>query len=136
VQVDELETFIHARAKCLSVAMAVRVKTGEILGFHVARMPARGTLAEIGVTKYNWVTDERSMKFQRMLINIRHCFKEIITFKCDSHPSYKKWIKSQLPHAKLDRVIGGQKPKVKLDSEKAFYPLFAINTRLPGCGMI
>jgi hypothetical protein len=32
VQVDELETYIHSKVKCLSVPMAVRVKTGEILG--------------------------------------------------------------------------------------------------------
>lgn len=36
VQVDERGTFIHACSKCLPVPMAVRVKTGEILGFAMA----------------------------------------------------------------------------------------------------
>lgn len=127
VQVDEMETFLHARAKPLSVPMVVRVKTGHILGFQIAKMPARGTLADIGVAKYNWITDERSKKFQSMLLDIKHCFKEQITFKCDSHTSYPKWITSQIPHAKLEQVLGGKKPKAKLDGEKAFDQLFAIN---------
>ena len=48
VQVDEMETYLHARAKPLSVPLVVRVKTGEILGFSVAKMPAKGLLAQIG----------------------------------------------------------------------------------------
>lgn len=92
VQVDELETFIHSRAKGLSVAMVVRVKTGEILGFTIAKMPSKGKLAEIGEIKYNWTKDERSLKFQSLLGAIQHTFKPNITFKCDSHTSYRKWI--------------------------------------------
>lgn len=67
-----METFIHARPKALSVPMAVRVKTGEILGFTVARMPANGKLASIGVSKYQWTMDERSIKFQSMLLDIKY----------------------------------------------------------------
>ena len=50
VQVDEMETFLHARANPLSVPM-VRVKTGEILGFAVAKMSVKCTLAQIGIDK-------------------------------------------------------------------------------------
>ena len=76
VQVDEMETYLHARAKPLSVPLVVRVKTGEILGFSVAKMPARGTLAQLGLQKYNWYDDERSKKFQAMLVSIKHCFAQ------------------------------------------------------------
>lgn len=72
VQVDEMETYLHARAKPLSVPLVVRVKTGEILGFSVAKMPAKGLLAQIGVAKYQWYDDERSKKFQSMLVGIKH----------------------------------------------------------------
>lgn len=88
VIVDEMETFIHARPKALSVPMAVRIKTGEILGFAVAKMPAKGLLAKIGNEKYQWYTDERPVKFQGMLIDIKHCFKEQITIKSDGNTSY------------------------------------------------
>lgn len=124
VQVDELETFIHSKAMCLSVPMAVRVKTGEILGFSVAKMPSKGPLAQIGTQKYNWTIDERPLKFQSMLIDIKPSLKGGVVFKCDSHTSYEKWIKNQIPTANLERVLGGKKAKA---DEKAFDQLFAIN---------
>lgn len=40
VMFDELETFIHARYKQVSVPVAIRVKTGQVLAFGVARMPS------------------------------------------------------------------------------------------------
>jgi hypothetical protein len=110
VQVDELKTFVHARPKCVSVPMAVRVKTGQILGgFDIARMPAKGKLADIGVSKYAWTTDERSAKFQGMLNSFVGCLKPSVTFKCDSNPNFKKWITAVVPHAKLEQVIGKTK---------------------------
>ncbi len=126
VQVDEMETYLHARAKPLSVPLVVRVKTGEILGFSVAKMPARGTLAQIGVQKYQWYDDERSKKFQAMLVSIKHCFDKNITFKCDNHTSYNKWITNQVPNAKLEQITAGKK-KSKRDGDKEFDPLFSIN---------
>lgn len=122
VQVDELETFLHARAKALSVPMVVRVKTGEILNFAVAKMPAKGKLATIGQTIYNWTVDERSVKFQFMLVQLQNCFKPNITFKCDSNSSYKKWIANQITNATINQIVAGKKkPKGSYDD------LFAIN---------
>lgn len=125
VQVDELETFIHARAKCLSVPMVVRVKTGEIMAFTVAKMPSKGKLASIGVDKYSWTNDERSLKFQSMLRLIHHCFKPDITFKCDSSSSYRKWITSIVPNATLDQMVASKVDKNAIS--KPYDELFAIN---------
>lgn len=122
VQVDELETFLHARAKALSVPMVIRVKTGEILGFAVAKMPAKGKLAQIGQEHYQWTTDERSRKFQLMFHDLKGCFKPKVRVKCDSHSSYPKWITSQVKDAVLDQVLSSKKkPKGEYDE------LFAIN---------
>lgn len=126
VQVDEMETYLHARAKPLSVPLVVRVKTGEIFGFSVAKMPAKGLLAQIGVDKYKWYDDERSKKFQAMLVGIKHCFAQNITFKCDNNTSYHKWITNQVPNAKLEQITAGKK-KAKRDGDKDFDPLFSIN---------
>lgn len=49
-----METFLYAMAKPLSVPMVVRGKTSEILGFAVAKMPAKCTLAQIGIDRYQW----------------------------------------------------------------------------------
>ncbi len=62
-QVDEMEAYLHTRANPLSIPWGVRGKIGEILDFSVAKMPARGTLAQIGIQKYQWYDDERSKKF-------------------------------------------------------------------------
>src|SRR5450830_22429 len=126
VQVDELETFIHARPKCVSVAMAVRVKTGQILGFNIARMPAKGKLTAIGVSKYAWTVDERPAKFQAMLSSFTRCLKAPVTFKTDLNTNYPKWIAAVVPHAKLERVTGKSK-RQPAGAPKAYDELFAIN---------
>ena len=126
VQVDEMETFMIARPCALSVPMVVRVKTGHILGFAIARMPAKGHLAEVGQIRYNWTKDERSVKFQSLIFNLKDCFKDEITFKSDSHTSYTKWIKNQIPHAKFQKVAGAKK-KTPPGQDKPFDELFAIN---------
>jgi transposase-like protein len=127
VQVDELETVLHARPKALSVPMVVRVKTGEILGFAVAKMPAKGLLASVGASLYKWTTDERSRKFQSMLRILMPCFKVKATFKCDSNPSYSKWITNIIPHAQVDQIVAGKKVAKSLGVAKPFDALFAIN---------
>lgn len=126
VQVDELETFLHARAKPLSVPMVVRVKTGEILGFGVAKMPSKGLLAQVGLQKYQWSADERSKKFQGMLLDIKHCFAQGVTVKCDGNTSYPKWITNQVPHAQINQIVAQKKPAPGT-SGKPFDPLFDIN---------
>lgn len=126
VQVDELETFIHARPKCVSVAMAVRVKTGQILGFNIARMPANGKLAAVGVSKYAWTVDERRAKFQAMLSSFSECLKPSITFKTDSNTNYAKWIAAVVPHAKLEQIKGKSK-KQPAGTPKGYDELFATN---------
>jgi transposase-like protein len=125
IQVDELETFVHARAKALSVPMAVRFKTGEILGFAVAKMPAKGKLADIGISHYDWVVDERPLKFQSMLTSIQQCFKPSITFKSDAKGAYKTWIAKVVPHAQIEQIVGNK--NVPRGSDKQFDELFAIN---------
>lgn len=126
VQVDEMETFIHARPKALSIPMVVRVKTGEILGFAVAQMPAKGLLATIGANLYGWTVDERPVKFQSMLVLLKSSFKPNVTFKCDSNTSYPKWIKNSIRGAQLEQIVAA-KAKPKKGGKKPKDELFAIN---------
>lgn len=87
----------------------------------------KGLLAQIGVDKYKWYDDERSKKFQAMLVGIKHCFAPNITFKCDNNTSYNKWITNQVPNVtKLEQITAGKK-KTKRDGDKDFDPLFSIN---------
>jgi len=125
VQVDEMETFLHAKAKALSVPLVVRCKTGEILGFKVARMPSKGLLASLGQTKYQWTVDERAIKFQSLLLDLKPCLTSNVLFKSDLNGSYPKWIKNTLPTAQIEQV-GGNKGVVR-DGAKPYDPLFSIN---------
>jgi len=132
VEVDELETFMFARACTLSVPMVAQVKTRKILGFAIARMPSKGKLAKIGQTRYGWTKDERPAKFQKMIKDLLPCFRQKITFKCDSNVMYPKWILNQFTNTtppyqvKIDQVISPKK-KAPTGEPKPFDELFAIN---------
>lgn len=117
VMVDELETFLHSRYKQLSVIVAVRVKTGEVLGFAVARKPSN---QERGWKKYGWHIDDRPAEFRRVVRGIAPSLVVNATIATDSHPSYAKWLNQALQqpytHYKTKSPVG-----------PGFDPLFAIN---------
>ena len=124
VQIDELETFMWAHARALSVPMVVRFKTGDILAFAVAKKPANGKLASIGAA-LGWTADERPKKFQEMLESIKVNLKPNITIRTDSKGVYKTWINSVVPHATIDQVVGN---KTQLPgTPKQYDELFTIN---------
>ena len=124
VQVDEMETYEHTRCKPLFIAMAVRHKTGEILGMEVAKMPVKGLLAKVGKTKYKWTSDERERAFKKLMRRISPCIKPTITFKSDSHKRYTGWITDIFPHAMHEKHKRVKTPK---GSPKPFDPLFKVN---------
>jgi len=129
VLVDELETFMVARPCPLSVPMVVHVRTGKILGFEVARMPAKGHLAQIGQSRYGWTVDNRQQYFKKMISDLLPCFKQKITFKCDNHPHYDAWIRSQIPpifQVDVDQTPA-KKKKTPIGQPKPFDELFKIN---------
>src|SRR5690606_13493418 len=117
VMVDELETFLHSRYKQLSVVVAIRVKTGEVLVFAVARKPSN---QERGWKKYGWHIDDRPAEFRRVAKGIAPCLASNATIATDSHPSHAKWLNQALQqpytHYKTKSAVG-----------PGFDPLFAIN---------
>lgn len=122
VMVDELETYVHAKAKCVSIPMVVRIKTGEILGFEVAKMTSKGKLADIGASKYQWTVNERPQKFQSVFQKLKSVLKLNVTVKSDSYPSYPNWIQLVIPNATIEQVLSGKnQPKGVYDE------LFSIN---------
>lgn len=124
VMVDELETYIQTQLKPLSVALAVRIKTGEVLGFSVAKMPCHGKLATLSRQLYSWTTDERQIKFEAMLKTISQSVNVDATFKSDSKTAYPNWIKNVLPKSKLHQVIVQKNVR---GQPKVYDELFSIN---------
>lgn len=114
---DELETFLHARWKQLSVPLVLRVKTGEVLAFAVARQPSK--MAK-GIQFNRWVIDDRPQAIRQVLQTIAPCLKPGSTIATDKHSSYPKWIRQNLPGVKHQPV---KSPVGNIDYD----PLFVIN---------
>src|SRR5690606_24664119 len=96
VMMDELETFIHARHKQLSVPVVVRVKTGQILALGVARMPSSMTLGGAGIGPLppggsNWHHNDRPRVVPDVLSQLIPVLKPRATIATDGEASYPKW---------------------------------------------
>lgn len=117
VMMDELETFVHARWKQLSVPVVVRPKTGEILAFGVARIPS--SMAK-GIQGNKWVINDRPQVVPHVLTMVVPCLKANATLATDGDSNYPKWVAKYLPGVKHTR----QKTPV---GNTDYDPLFAVN---------
>ena len=117
VMMDELETFIHARWKQVSVPIVVRPKTGEILAFGVARIPS--SMAK-GIQFNRWVANDRPQVVPTVLAMVSPCLKPTATIATDGDWNYPKWVARYLPgvkHTKQKTPVGNTD----------YDPLFAVN---------
>ena len=83
---------MHARAKPLSVAVVVRVKTGEVIGFSVSRL--RGH--DASQFKYPWPDDDTPVRIPALLRSLKPVLKPGATLVSDRHPT-PKWLNTALP---------------------------------------
>lgn len=126
---DDLETFEQTKCKPVSIGVMVEEQTRRVLGYNVARMPAKGLLAKISVKKYGKRKDERPKKRAELFLQLKDLIKERANIKSDECPYYFKYIKRHFPQAKHETFKGrasaivgqGELKKVGYD------PLFAIN---------
>lgn len=126
VQLDQLESFEHARAKPVTIAVAVRKKTGEILGLRVGRVPTSGKLAELGRERYGWVADDVAATVKGLLLDIQPSVAPDATFITDKARSYPTWIREVFPKANLERhkSMAGE---WKRGAPRDFDPMFRVN---------
>lgn len=124
-QIDEMETHEQTKLKPLSVALAVRVKTGEIVDAEVATMNAKSN-AETSRRKYGWRLDTRQEAIKSILYSIQKCRRpgERITIGCDGKKDYKSLILSIIPDANISVFTS---PKDVRGEPKKHDPLFTIN---------
>ena len=128
-QFDDLETFEHSKCKPLSVIMAVEKRTRKILGFQVARMPAKGRIAEKARKRYGFRRDERSGTRQKLFEEIRSKIHPFATIESDQNPYYKRPVEKFFSNA-VHMTTAGRKGCVVGQGElKAgkFDPLFSLN---------
>lgn len=116
VMMDEMETYIHARWAQVSVPVAVRVKTGTILGFDLAKLSSNMKKGQA----MGWNTSTRHIAVPRLLNNIAHVMKPGATLATDGDSSYGKWVAANLPGVKHQKR---HSPSVSGEYD----PLHAIN---------
>ncbi len=117
IMMDELETFIHAQWAQVSVPVVVRVKTGQILGFGVAKMSSKMKKGQ----QMGWTNDTRHLVIPRLLDRVLPVLNPLgATIKTDGGTSYGKWVIKYLPGV-VHEV--GKSPNGKDEYD----PLFAIN---------
>ncbi len=108
IQFDELETFEHTKLKPLSVPLAVEAKTRRILSIQVARMPAKGLLAEKSRRKYGLRADERPKALRDLLKEVSKLSPSPKLLRSDSNPHYPSHVRRQFPAAQYVREMGRQ----------------------------
>ena len=123
VQFDEMETFEHTRLKPLSIAIAVRPKTGEIIDIEVSIMNAKGLIAKESRRKYGTRIDTRVAACTSVMHTVSRVAKKNITVACDAKKNYPAIVKAVIPYAELE--VSANERKVR--GKKKRDPLFAIN---------
>jgi transposase-like protein len=138
VMMDELETFIHARHKQVSVPAVIRVKTGHVLAIGVARMPSNMKLGGAGVGPLppggtNWQYNDRPKVVPGVFAQLAPVLKPRATIATDGETSYPKWIRQALPgavhvvhHSPKETGLGRAKKRASGEPREND-PLFAIN---------
>jgi transposase-like protein len=135
LQMDELETSEHTKCKPLSVPMMVENKTRRILGFEVARMPAKCHLAKLARKKYGPRKDERAKARRDLLTKLAPHLPRSVRVDSDEHPHYAKDLERYLPGVD-HRSFKGKRACVAGQGEMkqgGFDPLFSINHTFACC---
>ncbi len=129
VEFDDLETFEHTKLKPLSVTMLLESKTRRILGFKVARMPAKGLLVQKSLKKYGFRRDERKHRREQLFKELQPFISKTAIIKSDSSPHYPSSIRKYFPHCIHVPSLGKRGCVTGQGELKAggFDPIFSLN---------
>ena len=127
VQFDEVETFEHTRLKPVSVTVAVRVKTGEIIEAKVATMNCHGHMAKLSQEKYGWRENNQDVAREAVFQKIMACSRDRLTIYSDAQNAYPAIAKKIVPHADF-QTFKSIRAKLKTGNRRnKDDKLFAIN---------
>ena len=129
IQFDEMESFERSKCLPLSIPLAVVPGRREVLGFRVASMPAKGTLAAFSRRKYGFRKDERPAMARALLAELKPALASDVVITSDQNPKYPGWIRSRLPRARHQTIKGARGRTGGLGELKsvAFDPIFSLN---------
>lgn len=129
VEFDDLETFEHTKLKPLSVIAAVEAGSRRILGFRVARMPAKGLLVKRALKKYGPRKDERSYKRKELFRELKPFIAKHAILKSDESPHYPNDVARFFPNCQHIAFKGMRGCVVGQGELKGggYDPLFSLN---------
>ncbi len=125
-ELDEMETFEHTRLKPLSIALAVDPGSTDIVDMRQAQLGYKGPLAGLAFKKYGPRENKSHLAVEKVLSTIALCAERELTILTDKNPSYRRRIKSAIPHAvhvPTRCVIA----EIKTDRKNYNDPLFTLN---------
>lgn len=125
---DEMETFEHSKMKPVSIALAVTARR-EILATELARIAAKGPLAEKARKKYGYRRNERPQALRKMFKTLERVAHPCALFKSDQNPSYPLALLQAFPNAQHETTKGGRSCVVGQGELKKLRwdPLFSLN---------
>lgn len=129
LQFDDMETFEHTKLKPLSITIAVEKHSRLILGFKVAKMPAKGLLVRRSIKKYGYRRDDRKEARRELLQELANIVSPTSLIESDSNPHYGPDVKEFFPSA-VHQIFLGRRGCVVGQGELkggGFDPLFSLN---------
>lgn len=128
---DDLETVEHSKLKPVTVTLAVSSER-KILGFGVARIPAKGHLVKASLKKYGKRPNEAPRMRDRLFFELSPLISRKALFDSDEHPHYPDLVKKYFPEAE-HRRFKGERSSLYGQGElkkKGYDPLFTVNHTL------
>lgn len=129
VEFDDLETFEHSKLKPLSVIAMIESGSRRILGFRVAKMPAKGLLVKRSLKKYGPRKDERKIQRQALFREVQSFIAPNALIKSDENPHYFADVAKHFPEC-YHNAYKGQRGCVVGQGELkggGYDPLFSLN---------
>lgn len=109
VQFDEMETYERTKLKPISIALAVRARTGQIISARVAAMNCHGRMAGVSQRLYGNRFDTRERACRNVLKAVKSVAKELVTVATDGKLAYAPLIRQEIPGSSHKVVVGGRK---------------------------
>lgn len=125
---DDLETIEHSKLKPVTVTLAVNFER-KIIGFGVARIPAKGHLVKASLKKYGKRKNEALPMRDRLFCNLASVVSSNGLIDSDEHPHYRELVRRYFPNAE-HRTFKGKRASLYGQGElkqKGYDPLFKIN---------
>jgi len=107
VQFDEMETFHRTQLLPLTIAFAIRPKTGEIISAHIGTTTPRN-LKRLSERKYGTRERESERAVRAMLKDVKEVVRDCRDFSIisDRWQEYRVWVNEELPFAKYENFSG------------------------------